>query len=1184
MDLQAIYAALSSTLSADQTQRKAAEAALKGWEGQPGYVSSLFRVVNSTEVAVEVRQAGIVYFKNLVNKHWERDKPIDGAEQWVIAEDERVFVRSSILEALVQADSRCRPVIAESLRRIAANDFPDKMPTFLQEVAQRMDVAAPPEQIHGALVALRVLTKNYEYAASEKRDGPLSQILPATFPRMVALMEATLSAPCGDEKSAEMQKVMIKVVWSSLHQSVPRYLQDGQVFMQWMSLLYRVIEAPVPDQAKVLGGRDADDVGKLVFWKCKRWAAQILHRLFQKYGNPKTCEKQFKDKGREGEVVLSRAFHDQLANSFLQMFMQMLATKAQGQFLPERFVVEALNYLQTGVTLARTWQDMKPNVMALITHVLFPMLCFDAKDQELWEDDPHEFVRKTHDIMEDYTSERVASCNLIIDLCKKRTQTTLVPTLEMCVGHMKAYAEGGGSASALDGAMHCVGSLERSLQTGKLAAQYEPQVKWLLVTYVMPALTAPQGHVRARAAWAASQFAETVSKDAEFSQQIVTGVMSQLRDTDFAVRFQAAVSLRHLIYDSEEGQARPSVLPIVEKVLPQLLDELFKLMDEIGNDELVATLEVLIEAFSEQMAPYAQGLCQRLAEHFVRLAISESGQEAEEEASFAAVQCCSAITTLLENIKSSPDLYPMLEPFLVPMLHRILTPDEKGEYLCMEFMEDGLEILTYLTYYAPTLSDAVWSLFRPLAQSFHDWAFDYLHNINLPLDNFISRSNDKFLSSPDNIQIVYKVIDKAMSEENSSDRDCVEGCKLSESLVLNCPGALDAYIPSLLKLVLDRLARAQARSAAGEPGPSGGMRAYCRTELMKMACICLYYNPQGALQSLEQQGGTQTLFHMLFWALADSQAGEPDEAPSKTHFRGLHDQKIAILGLTSLLKVPVSQLPASVGQGFSTVIEALVSLQVELRQNRQKKEEQDAAEGEEADDDEDEGVIDVADDEDEEDDADDDLDAVLRKIAALKDEGGLFGGDSEIEDEEDYISPIDDVDEVLFFVEVFMSWQSANGTDVTAAIGAQLQPATSATLQVICLFISSLFCAHLCATAPVCVGCASVCVCLCYCSELLSRQVVLSRHLRKQDIIASVPQRQAELAQKKAQEAAKTAGCVFFDSPCVCVCVRACAQHDEEGRRKNKPISNTEEHSEIHTYMRAHVCMQRCAGIDGLLI
>ena len=173
---------------------------------------------------------------------------------------------------------------------------------------------------------------------------------------------------------------------------------------------------------------------------------------------------------------------------------------------------------------------------------------------------------------------------------------------------MKAFAEGSGNAEALDGAMYCVGALENSLQTGKLAAQYAAQVKWLLVTYVAPAFKAPQGHVRSRAAWTAAQFANTVSKDPEFSQQVVNEVMGLLRDTDFAVRFTAAVSLRHLIYDSEQGEARASVLPIVQGVLPQLLDELFKLMDEIGNDELVATLEVLIESFSEHMAPYAQGV------------------------------------------------------------------------------------------------------------------------------------------------------------------------------------------------------------------------------------------------------------------------------------------------------------------------------------------------------------------------------------------------------------------------------------------------------------------------------------------------------------------------------------------------------------------------------------------------
>mgnify|MGYP004358159393 CR=1 FL=1 len=40
-------------------------------------------------------------------------------------------------------------------------------------------------------------------------------------------------------------------------------------------------------------------------------------------------------------------------------------------------------------------------------------------------------------------------------------------------------------------------------------------------------------------------------------------------------------------------------------VLPQLVDALFKLMNDIGNEEVVQTLDNLIERYGEQMAPYA---------------------------------------------------------------------------------------------------------------------------------------------------------------------------------------------------------------------------------------------------------------------------------------------------------------------------------------------------------------------------------------------------------------------------------------------------------------------------------------------------------------------------------------------------------------------------------------------------
>lgn len=40
--------------------------------------------------------------------------------------------------------------------------------------------------------------------------------------------------------------------------------------------------------------------------------------------------------------------------------------------------------------------------------------------------------------------------------------------------------------------------------------------------------------------------------------------------------------------------------------------EFFKLMNEVENEDLVFTLETIVEKFDVEMAPYALGLCQNL--------------------------------------------------------------------------------------------------------------------------------------------------------------------------------------------------------------------------------------------------------------------------------------------------------------------------------------------------------------------------------------------------------------------------------------------------------------------------------------------------------------------------------------------------------------------------------------------
>jgi hypothetical protein len=42
------------------------------------------------------------------------------------------------------------------------------------------------------------------------------------------------------------------------------------------------------------------------------------------------------------------------------------------------------------------------------------------------------------------------------------------------------------------------------------------------------------------------------------------------------------------------------------------VSEFFKLMSEVENEDLVFTLETIVDKFGEEMAPYALGLCQSL--------------------------------------------------------------------------------------------------------------------------------------------------------------------------------------------------------------------------------------------------------------------------------------------------------------------------------------------------------------------------------------------------------------------------------------------------------------------------------------------------------------------------------------------------------------------------------------------
>jgi hypothetical protein len=61
--------------------------------------------------------------------------------------------------------------------------------------------------------------------------------------------------------------------------SLPLDLISREVFSQWMEIVRAVADRPVPEQTNAV---DEEDRVDLPWWKCKKWALHILHRMFER--------------------------------------------------------------------------------------------------------------------------------------------------------------------------------------------------------------------------------------------------------------------------------------------------------------------------------------------------------------------------------------------------------------------------------------------------------------------------------------------------------------------------------------------------------------------------------------------------------------------------------------------------------------------------------------------------------------------------------------------------------------------------------------------------------------------------------------------------------------------------------------------------------------------------------------
>ncbi|KAK6191779.1 hypothetical protein SNE40_003377 [Patella caerulea] len=962
----------------DPGQREQAEQQLTEIHKIIGFSPVLLQLVMGDQIDMPVRQAGAIYMKNMVTQFWaerEAENPGDPVP-FSIHEQDRAAIRENIIEAIIHAPELVRVQLCVCISHIFKSDFPGRWPTVVEKMA--MYIRTDNHSVWmGGLMSLYQLVKVYEYKRLEERkafDETMTALLPLLYERVVQLL------PDQSEISNLLQKQILKIFYAFTQNFLPLDTITRDVFTQWMEVFRAIVDRPVPPETNQI---DEEDRPELAWWKVKKWAAHILSRLFERYGSPGNVTKDYTE--------FAEWYLKSFSGGILQVLMKVLDQYQQKLYVAPRVIQQALNYINEGIGHAFSWGFIKPHVQTMISSVIFPLMCHSDEDDELWNTNPHEYIRVKYDVFEDFFSPVMAAQTVFYTAAAKRKEV-----LNKAMGFCMSILTGQNvDPRQRDGALHMIGAVAEVLLKRKI---YKDQAELMLTSHVFPEFTSEMGYLRAKACWVIRCFSKLKYRNpANLTQALELIKACHCTDKDLPVRVEAAIALQMLITDQEK--AKTFLKPHIKQVVLELL----KIIRETENDDLTGVMQKFVCTYVEDMIPVAVEMMSHLAETFAQVLTTDF--DGSEEKAITALGILNTMETILNVMEDQKEIITQLEGIVLNVIGIILQQQ------MIDFYDEVLSLIYSLT--STQISHHMWEVFGMIYQMFQKDGMDYFTDMMPALHNYITVDTDAFLSNPQHIQVIYEMCKAVLNGDEGEDAEC-HAAKLLEVIILQCPGKVDPVIPTFVELVLQRLTREVQTSEL-------------RTMCLQVVISALYYNTPLLLDTLTKlqvpnvTGSIMAQFLKQWICDADC-------------FLGLHDRKISVLGLCSLMNTPNNR-PNEISSVAAKILPASLLLFQGLKRAYASRAQEDSDDDDDEEEDEegdgDEEVLDS-----DEDDIDENGKEYLEKL-----EKSVNGDDSDSDDEysddgteetalESFQTPIDEdnspVDEYIGFKNILVHLQQTD--------------------------------------------------------------------------------------------------------------------------------------------------------------
>ena len=950
-----------------------------------------------------------MYLKNCINRRWTIESNAAGA----IEDAEKNDLRQRLVPIIVSSPITTRPQLANVLNNVLGHDFPEQWPSFLDDTISML-ASANVESVYAGLLCLLELARVYRWRSKDRRKD-LDTIIRASFPILLQVGGGVL-----DEDSSlagDMMRMILKIYKCIIWLELSTELQQMSSLVPWGQLLLKVIAKP-PSAESMAGS--VEEREQHAWWKAKKWAYFSLDRLFQRYGDSTQLSAEYVKEYQSFAKVFTTQFAPEILKCYLGQ-VQNWAADPKTNWLSSRSLYYIGSFLTSCVRPKTTWSLLKDNFDSLAEHFVFPQICQTQDDLDLWVEDPQEYINKRIDVYDDYTSPDVAATNFLVACCARKKTSCFMHTLEFVNRELIHYQQAPldqKNPIRKEAALRMIGSLSHMILNDK--CEIKPMMEEFFAAHVLPELTSPHGYLRARACEMLNRFAEIDFENQNNMAITYDGVMKCLTEQELPVRVEAALALQPLI-------RQDFIHTAMVQSIPKIMRTLLQLANEVDVDSLSNVMEEFVEVFANELTPYAVELAEQLRDTFMRImqdtveqGISDDGFEwnAMDDKSLAALGILNTIGTLILSLENTPEALFKLEDTVMPVIEFVLN------YEIIDLYAEAFEIIDACTFSAKTISPSMWKLFEQLYATFKSSGMDYMDELLPPLLNYVSFGAEAIAATPKYQSHIFDIVSSVFTSDRLGVQDRLAATKLAQMYLLNLKGHIDQYLHPLMSLTLARIWDPK------EPR----VKSY-KTLLLETVVNCVYYNPVAALSFLESSG-TTTQFLTLWLTSLES-------------FVRVHDKKLIILTMLSLLSLSPEQVPESARSGWSQISDALLQVFSTLPAaiERRNKAQHTLISGEDEwgnDDDGDDG-IDVADEADDDDwegevdgDAPDPDPAAQAYLDFLSKESGRIsssanGEDDFFEDDDDemaedvlFVSPLDNIDAYIAAKSFFQGLHNTN--------------------------------------------------------------------------------------------------------------------------------------------------------------